>query len=420
MVSRRRLSSLVLAAVVLAGSCSSAGGGGGGQSLQGQQVEVTVPWAGADQERFRAVVDRFEARTGATVKVTFTRDTATELNARLDRGDAPDVALLPRVGLLGALASRGALQPLPPAVAELVDRNYAPVWRELGTANGKLYGVWFKILNKSTLWFNQGALDRAGVQPPATWEELQAAATTLAAAGLAPFSLGAADSGTVGDWFENVYLRTAGTNDYIDLARHHLAWDDPSVIEALGILAQVFRPEWLAGGREGAAQTDFATSVAAVLGEPPRAGFVLEANPAEPPAGAGLVAFPAIGGSPPSVVVAGDAAVLLTDTEGGRALVEFLATPEAAEVWAALGGFTSPNKSVDPVVYTGKVEQRAAAALVDAQVVRWDMSDLQPPAFGDDPDRGLLPLFREYLADPAAAADVATRMERVASGIFEP
>jgi alpha-glucoside transport system substrate-binding protein len=182
----------------------------------------------------------------------------------------------------------------------------------------------------------------------------------------------------------------------------------------------VFRPEWLAGGREGAAQTDFATSVAAVLGKPPRAGFVLEANPAETPAGAGLVEFPSIGGSPPSVVVAGDAAVLLTDTEGGRALVEFLATAEAAEVWAGLGGFTSPNRNVDPAVYPSEVERRAAAALVNAQVVRWDMSDLQPPAFGADPDRGLLPLFREYLANPAAAADVATRMERVASGIFEP
>ncbi len=410
---------------MLAVSCSGAGGndGGdndGGQSLQGQRVEVTVPWAGTDDERFAAVVDKFEAKTGATVQVTFTRDTATELNARLDRGDAPDVAVLPRVGLLGALASRNALQPLPPAVAELVDRNYAPVWRELGTANGKLYGVWFRILNKSTLWFNQGVLDGAGVSPPSTWEELQAAATKLAAAGVAPFSLGSADSGTVGDWFDNVYLRTAGTNDYIDLARHHLAWDDPSVIEALGVLAQVFRPEWLLGGREGAATTDFATSVAAVLGEPPRAGFILEANPAETPPAAGVVEFPAINGSPPSVVVAGDAAVLLQDTPGGRALVEFLASAEAAEVWARLGGFTSPNRNVDPAAYPAGVERRAAAALVNAQVVRWDMSDLQPPAFGANPDQGLIPLFREYLANPAAAADVATRMERVAAGIFEP
>ena len=421
---RRRLSLLLLAVTMLAASCSGDGGnsgdGGTAGSVQGEEVEVLIPWSGTDQERFSAVVERFEDDTGTTVKLRPTADMATELNALLDEGNPPDVALVPRVGLLGALAGRGALQPLPESTAQLVDRNYAPVWRELGTANGKLYGVWFKADNKSTLWFDQGAFDRAGVKPPTTWEELQAAATTLAGAGIPPVSLGAADGAAVTDWFENVYLRTAGSNAYIDLARHQLAWDDHTVLEALGTLAEVFRPEWLAGGRQEASKTDFATSVAAALGEPPRAGFVLDAHPVEPAPNAGVIPFPAIGGSPPSVVVDGDAAVLLSESPGGQALVEFLATPEAAGVWASLGGFTSPNKNVDPGAYRADVDRRSAAALVEADVVRWDMSDLQPPAFGADPNRGLLPLFREYLADPAAAADVTRRMEKVAAGVFEP
>jgi hypothetical protein len=413
---------------MLAASCSSDAGDKSGDgttttgSLQGAGVEVVIPWSGVDQQRFSAVVARFKEKTGAKVTLRPTADIGTELNALLDEGEAPDVALVPRVGLLGALAGRGALKPLPGSTAELVDRNYAPVWRELGTANGQLYGVWYKVENKSTLWLKPGTFARASVTPPTTWEELQATATKLAAAGIAPVSLGAADGATITDWFENVYLRTAGSNAYIDLARHQLAWDDHTVVEALGTLAQVLRGDWLAGGRDGAAQTGFATSVAAVLGDPPRAGLVLDANPAEPPAAgdADTLPFPAIGGSPPSVVVRGEAAVLLSDSPGGRALVEFLATPEAAEVWAGLGGFTSPNKGVDPAAYHNAAEFRAADALVKSGVVRWDMSDLQPPAFGADPDRGLLPLFREYLANPAAAADVARRMEKVAAGTFEP
>ncbi len=413
--------------MLLAASCSSVGGGNGGDgdaggpSLKGQQVEVATGWSGPDLDHFSAVLDRFKVRTGATVKLTSTGgDIATVLNARLDQGTAPDVAILPQVGLLGALASREALQPLPPSTADLVDRNYAPVWRQLGTANGKLYGVWFKATNKSILWFNPVTLAAAGAQPPATWEELKTAAGALAGAGIAPVSLGAADARTITDWFENVYLRTAGTNAYIDLARHQLAWDDPSVIRALGTLAEVLRPDWLAGGAQGALGTDFATSVTGVFADPPRAGFVLEADPALAGGGAGVVEFPAIGGSPPSAVVGGDAAVLLNDTPAGRALVEFLATPEPAEVWAELGGFTSPNRNVDPVVYPSEAAKRAAIALVQAQVIRFDMSDLQPAAFGADPNQGLLKLFGEYLANPASAADIARRMERVASGIFEP
>jgi alpha-glucoside transport system substrate-binding protein len=118
--------------------------------------------------------------------------------------------------------------------------------------------------------------------------------------------------------------------------------------------------------------------------------------------------------------VGGDAAVLLADTPAGQALVEFLATPEAAEEWARLGGFTSPNKNVDTAAYRTDVERRAAEALVGAQVVRFDMSDLQPADFGSDPDRGLWPLFREYLANPAGAVDVTRRLEQLALETFEP
>ena len=413
---------MVLTGVSCPGDGDGAGDGdGGGAALEGERVEVAIPWSGADEERFAAVVARFEERTGATVKLTsMDGDVAGVLNARVAEGDAPDVAVVPGPRILGALAVRNALVPLSEATAEMVDRNYAPVWRELGTANGRLYGVWFKARNQSTLWFDPRVLAAAGVAAPTTWEELKAAAATLAGAGIAPFSLGAADSPAVTDWFENVYLRTAGTIAYIDLARHQLAWDDPTVVQALTTMGEVLRPEWLAGGPPGALQTGAGASVSGVFADPPKAGFVLAADPAAVPDRAGVVEFPAIGASPPSAVVGAEAAVLLADTPGGRALVEFLATPDAAEVWAGLGGFTSPNRNVDPSTYRTDAQRRVAAALTGAQDVRYDMSDLQPPPFGADPRQGLWPLFGEYLANPAAAADVAARMENIASGIFEP
>jgi ABC-type glycerol-3-phosphate transport system substrate-binding protein len=425
---RRRLSFLWLVPLLVAASCSGGNGGGddgngtAGGELKGQQVEVAATWSGTDQQRFAAVLAKFEERTGATVKFTSTGDDiATALRARVDAGKPPDVALLPQARLLGDLASRGVLKPLPSSVADLVARNYAPVWQELGTVNGRLFGVWFRAVNKSTLWFNRKALEGAGVtQPPATWDELKAAATALSRAGVPPFSVGAAEGRILTDWFENVYLRTAGTDHYIDLARHQLAWDDTTVIAALARLGEIFRSEWLAGGAPGALKTDVPTSVAAVFADPPKAGFVLEANPADPDEDAGVVEFPSIAGSPPSAVVGGDAAVLLADTPGGRALVEFLATPEAAEAWAGLGGFTSPNKSLDVATYRNDVDRRSAEALLGAEVVRFDMSDLEPAEFGADPDQGLWPLFQRYLADPASGPDVAMTLERVATGIFEP
>jgi len=39
---------------------------------------------------------------------------------------------------------------------------------DLATAGGKLYGLFFKGANKSTVWYNVKAFNDAGVQPPET------------------------------------------------------------------------------------------------------------------------------------------------------------------------------------------------------------------------------------------------------------
>ena len=93
----------------------------------------------------------------------------------------------------------------------------------------------------------------------------------------------------------------------------------------------------------------------------------------------------------------GDLAVLLEDSEGGQALIRFLATPEAAEVWAGLGGYISPNKNVDISAYTDPVDQRVAQGLIDAgDTTRYDLSDLQPTAFGATTGQGIWGILTDF------------------------
>ena len=42
---------------------------------------------------------------------------------------------------------------------------------------------------------------------------------------------------------------------------------------------------------------------------------------------------------------------MFKDTPAARALVTYLATPEAATIWAKQGGFSSPNKGVPASAY---------------------------------------------------------------------
>ena len=433
----------VLAAVLLAATLGAGDGCGSGTSapglrdvpgsrdLAGQRLEVAAVWSGVEARRFRAVLDRFEEATGTEVRFTSAGDDLPAvLDARLTAGDPPDVAVLPQPGLLAALARRGALEPLPAAAVNLVATHYDPLWRELGQHDGRLYGVWFKASNKSTIWFNRAVLDRAGVKPPSTWEDLQAAAGALAAAGIVPLSVGGADGWTLTDWFENVYLRTAGAAAYRRLAAHELSWTDPTVAEAFATLAQVLgRGEWLRGGTRGALEAGFIDSVTRVFADPPEAAMVFEGDfvasvvaaetGADPASVADFFDFPAIAGSPPAVVAGGgDVAVLLSDRPAARALVTYLATPAAGEVWAALGGFTSPNGGVDLSVYPDGIARRAARELVEAEVVVFDLSDLQPPAFGGTPGEGLWKLLADFVADPAAIDRLVHQIESAATAAY--
>lgn len=91
-----------LACTLLAAGCGDAMPTvAGGRSLAGQTVEVAATWTGAEQANFRAVLDAFAHRTGATVKYTSGGDDLPVLlGSRLAGGAPPDVALIAQPGVM--------------------------------------------------------------------------------------------------------------------------------------------------------------------------------------------------------------------------------------------------------------------------------------------------------------------------------
>src|SRR5699024_3315784 len=101
-----------------------------------------------------------------------------------------------------------------------------------------------------------------GVEPPETWDDLLDGAQVVLDSGVTPISVGGADGWTLTDWFENVYLRTAGEDMYDQLAEHEIPWTDDSVVEALDTLAELIgEDDFVVNGLDGALQVDFPTSV---------------------------------------------------------------------------------------------------------------------------------------------------------------
>jgi alpha-glucoside transport system substrate-binding protein len=293
-----------------------------------------------------------------------------------------------------------------------------------------LYGLWFKAAHKSLIWYDIEAFEQVGAVPPTDPESLAALADTMVAAGIPAFAVGAEDEWTLTDWFENLYLRLAGPERYDALAAHDLAWTDSSVVETLTLLGRLLSPPITTGGPDGVDATSFPESVRLVFGQsPPTAAMVVEGDfvageitgstSARLGVDADVFPFPDVDPSRRLVVGGGDAVVVMRSTAASRALLRDLATPEAAQVWARLGGFVSPNEDVDLSVYPDDISRSIARSLIEAgDGFRFDLSDLQPAAFGGTTGHGMFGILRAFVADPRDPAGAAARLEAEATAAY--
>ncbi|MET0715255.1 MAG: ABC transporter substrate-binding protein [Mycetocola sp.] len=421
------------AALVLSG-CSTGGNGGGdaggtasGDDFSGETLEVSAAWSGTEQENFEAVLAAFEEQTGAKVNYTsFGDKAATTIGTQIEGGSPPNVALLAQPALLQSLAADGNLQPLSEDALAAVQENYSQDWVDLGTVDGETYGVWFKASNKSTMWYNADVYDEAGAEVPEDWDGFLEQLQIVADSGYAGISIGADVGWPLTDWFENVYLRTAGGEKYDQLTRHEIPWTDPSVTEALDVLATLWGDDALV--QEGAAQRDFPQTVTEVFGADPQAGTVFEGDFVAGEIAAGGTStvgenalfydFPAVNDSPLSVVGAGDVAVAFDDDPATDALMQFLASPDSAAIWIPEGGLTSPNKNVDTNLYPDEISKQIAESLAGAETFRFDMSDLTPSAFGGTEGQGFWQIMIQFLEDPSNVAGTQQALEDAAVAAY--
>ena len=378
----------------------------------GGSISLWAEWTSTEQQDFEAVLAPFEAETGVTINYSgkgSNMDTA--IDAAVAGGAPPQVALVPDPGTVLALAKKGAIQPLAPVLGSEAS-NYGAAWNKLVTYNGKLYGVWFKGANKNTIWYNPAEFALAGIKKtPTTWQQLLTDAATLKRAGVTPFSLCTDIGWPVADLWQNVYLKTAGATNYDALAAHTIPWTGPTVTTAFNTLAELIgQPSYLLGGTKGALANNYPVCVDKVFPKPgtmPQAAMVIEADfivseivgnssgYTAGTAGAGgkkCTASPA--GTPcydffpfpapaadqknsSAIQGSGDVAMLLKSTAAAKALIKYLGSAEAGEIWAHLGGFASPNKLVPLSSYPDPVTQADASELQHATSFVFSLDDLQ-------------------------------------------
>jgi alpha-glucoside transport system substrate-binding protein len=422
----RYRSVLVALAAVLAFAAAGCGGDDGGGGVEGSEdvsgsISTMAIWAGEEQESFQEVINGFEEKfPNVSVRYTSGGDNlAPLLSTAVEGGNPPDIAAIGQPGLMADFAQQNAIKPIDDLRDKIVDAFGEDV-ADAGAVEGTQYGVMYKGANKSTVWYNVSTFEEAGVEAPETWDDFVQVRDTIKAAGITPFSVGVDVGWPISDLFENVYIRTAGPEMYDQLAKHEIPWTDQSVKDALMLMQDVVgQSDNMAGGTSGALQTEMPDSVSKVFTENPDAAMVIIGDFApgqtettlEPETGFNVFTFPSIEDSGPSVVGGGDLFVKFKDSPAADAFLEYLTTTEAAEVWAKRGGFSSPHKDLDVDVYPDEITRTTAGALAEAETFRFDLSDLQPAAFGATPGQGLFKAFTDFVANPNDIDKLTQQME---------
>ncbi|MBO9552977.1 ABC transporter substrate-binding protein [Cellulomonas sp.] len=365
-------------------------------TTSGGAVDVVGLWSGPEYDAFASVASTWESDTGGSVDWHGSSDVAADLADRTAAADPPDLAVLPNPGLLHELAQAGALVPLDGVLdMDEVTADYSPAWRDLGSDDGRLYGIYVKVSDKSTVWYAPPAFAAGGYDVPTTWDDLTALADRMVADGGTPFSLvaprGPGSGWALTDWISSLVLGGCGPDLYDRWVAADVPWTDPCVRGAFDRFdALVQAPGYVLGGTQGILTTGDADGVVPLYADPPTAfmysmasfaqGFISSSFPDLTPGDDyGFFPFPAVDPAHAgAVTVGGDVVVMMNDTPAARSFLAYLVGADAQTAWVELGGYTSVNRSVPAEAYDDPVARAVADHLTGADVTRFGAGDSMP------------------------------------------
>src|SRR5213594_4164700 len=414
MRSTRSLAAIAFIASIVITACGGSGTPAPvGTAAAGSTITVTSLWGGSEQASFQKVLDAFKAKSGVTANYESVRDNySTILQTRISGGNPPDVAIMPGIGFLRQFARQGSLKKIADIGIDVnaLKANYPPGILEIGQVDATQYAIMVKFNSKSTMWFRPYKLQTLGVTTPSDFASFTKLLADIKAKGQAPMGLGAADSWTLTDWFENIYAKQAGPEKYDQLFSGKLPWTDASVAAAVDTMKSAIKDDFVAGGITAALGRNFTDGIGQAFSANPQAvmyyegGFVggIATGQTNTALKVGesidWFDFPSINGNK-GVTIGGDVIAAFTTKPGVKEFLQFMTTSDAGSVWAGTGAVISPVKAVPASAYPNDLAKREAAQVANAPAVRFDGSDLLPSGGGDDMGAALQDALRGKTVD---------------------
>jgi ABC-type glycerol-3-phosphate transport system substrate-binding protein len=325
-------------------------------------------------------------------------------------GEVVDIIINTWPAFTNELVNAGILRPITQEWEEFGWSNkLSDSWKDLASYNGEVYGVTYTYGDRSGIWYKTAHFEKAGIEPPTTWDDFLASFDALKAAGYpTPVSI-PAKYWAHAEYFETMLARTAGVEFMARLANHEVPWTSPEVRQSLVNFKQML-DAGCCGDVATMLANDLDQSYAQIF-RADEASYLLIGmwtnNVLKNDYGLiegkdySLLQFPALGqGHDDTSMV--DAKWLNVTTNGANpaaanAFLDFIISGEAANLMAEKYGYASPSSEMDSSLL-GPVQQIATQA-VGSSKVHFVLGDLLP---GDLVDEYRVQLQR-FLSDPSEA-----------------
>lgn len=400
---------------------------GGGEQLGGQ-VNVWTAWGGQELTAFQAVLQPFIDETGIQVNLLTIRDQDLQLSNNVAAGTSlPDIANPPNPQRYEEWATSGIMKPLEsfldmdaymantlPGLL-LEDKNY-------GFIGDQHYLLMVKSQLKGLIWYNPGVYTG---EAPETWDDL--IATPPAPASnlfCAAFESGDASGWPASDDLANIVMRQSGEQVYVDWYEGRHKWTSPEIKLAYETFGQMVANDALYGGTNYALSTNFQSGGDGLFSDPPgclfyeQATFVpamfVQSNP-DLVAGDNFNFFPhpkfndEFAGNVEGFF---DSFVMYNDTPQARALMQYMVTDEAQQIWVDEGGTLAASKNV--TTYPDVLGENAAAILQEADNILLTAGDYMPA----DMQRAFWKSLLDFTNDQSQLDSILANLDTVQASAY--
>jgi multiple sugar transport system substrate-binding protein len=345
---RRRTTAALLALACatsgLAG-CSSGNGSSPNNADASGPLKVWARGANDSPKAYQAIFDAFTKKTGIKIEPFFTlTDFETKLTAAATAHNLPDV-VVDDAAQLGNFKTQGIIQPIDKGKVAGADQLTPASWESAKDLKGDIYAIPFSA-QANLLFVRKDWLDKLGLQPPKTWEDVATVAKAFTTGD--PDGNGKADtyglavpgSTTRGyvSWYWSTFFWQAGGEYFKDAGGGKFS---ASVNTDAGVLATTAFKELFCGAKvvQPSALNDtttetnkaFQTGVTGMYYTGPYAFATMDNTPIK---GKYVVVAPPAGPANAKTLAEGTDIYLMSGgkSNAGRKLAEFMITPEAQKL----------------------------------------------------------------------------------------